>query len=186
MEISQLIKTQREKLSLTQAELANRLAVSEKTVSKWETGRGLPDVSIIPSLTNALEVSVDEFLRGSVSENKNETANLVKCKFYVCPECGNVVLSVGEINASCHGKTLMPLAAQNAVFASVSGNEIVANVDSSMTKDDSVSFIAYVTQDGVDLRKLYPEQSATAVFLRRGHGFVCYYAKKHGFFIQRI
>ena len=62
--IGGFIAREREDRLLTQAELARQLYVSEKTVSKWETGRGLPDTSLLPRLCDILNISVNELLCG--------------------------------------------------------------------------------------------------------------------------
>ena len=60
----QFIARRRKEIGLTQKELAERLGVTNKAVSKWETGGGMPDVSVLETLAGVLEVSVDELLRG--------------------------------------------------------------------------------------------------------------------------
>jgi len=54
----------RKEKSLTQKELAEKLSISDKTVSKWETGKGLPEVSLMLPLCKMLEISVNELLTG--------------------------------------------------------------------------------------------------------------------------
>lgn len=80
-----VIRQLREKQNLTQLQLAQKLAVSDKTVSKWETGRGLPDISLIEPLAKELRVSVPELLSGEQIENLNRAANLRRSSLYVCP-----------------------------------------------------------------------------------------------------
>ena len=87
---STTIKTLREKLRMTQSQLAMKLCVSDKTISKWETGRGLPDISLIEPLANVLQVSIPELLSGELIINKNRSANILKSNLYVCPICGNI------------------------------------------------------------------------------------------------
>ncbi len=58
------IKDMRKAQGLTQRELAERLGISEKTVSKWETGKGLPDAGLMLPLAKALDISVNELLSG--------------------------------------------------------------------------------------------------------------------------
>ena len=60
----QFISERRKAIGLTQKELAERLGVTNKAVSKWETGGGMPDVSMLKKLSEILEVSVDELLAG--------------------------------------------------------------------------------------------------------------------------
>ena len=52
------IKTLRQRQKLTQAQLADILCVSDKTISMWETGRGFPDISFLEPLAKVLQVSV--------------------------------------------------------------------------------------------------------------------------------
>lgn len=71
MKINELIRTKRRDLNLTQQELADILYLSPKTISKWETGRGLPEFSIIPKLAETLKISPEE-LMGSISDTTSE------------------------------------------------------------------------------------------------------------------
>ena len=57
------IKQLREQKKMTQAELADKIDVSSKTISKWETAKGLPDISLLEPLSAALGVSVMELIR---------------------------------------------------------------------------------------------------------------------------
>ena len=59
----------RKQKCLTQTALADKLNISNRTVSKWEHGDGFPDITILPELAEALGVSVDELLKGEKSEN---------------------------------------------------------------------------------------------------------------------
>ena len=85
------IRTLREKQHLTQLQLAEQISVSDKTVSKWETGRGFPDISLLEPLAAALRVSVPELLSGEQVINVNRAANMRRSRLYVCPVCGNVL-----------------------------------------------------------------------------------------------
>ena len=77
--------------------------MSDKAVSKWETGKGLPDIGIIEELAGALGVSIAELMTGDLRENGNQSANMRKMCFYVCPVCGNIIASVGHGAFSCCG-----------------------------------------------------------------------------------
>ena len=99
------IKELREKRKLTQKELSEKISVSDKTVSKWETGKGLPDIAVIEELAKALGVSIAELLTGDLRENGNPSANMRKMCFYICPVCGNIITSVGRGAFSCCGIT---------------------------------------------------------------------------------
>ena len=70
VKIGQFIKAIRKEKNLTQREVAERLSISEKTVSKWETGNGLPEVSLMLPLCELLEISVNELLSGERLDEK--------------------------------------------------------------------------------------------------------------------
>ena len=108
-----VIKALREKKMLTQAQLADQLGVSDKTISKWETGRGLPDITLLEPLAGALSVSVPELLSGQTLSNRNRGGNMLRGKFYVCPVCGNAIHATGEAMLSCCGVSLPPLEAED-------------------------------------------------------------------------
>lgn len=182
-----LIKELREKKQMTQVELANKLLVSEKTISKWETGRGLPDIFLIEPLSRALDVSILELFNGEQIINQNKSANILKTKFYVCPVCGNIINTTGDAFVSCCGISLIPLEPTDGLAKiEIINDEYFIEIDSKMTKDDYISFIAYVTSDEIEIKKLYPEQAARATFFRRGHGFIYYYDLKNGLFKVKI
>ena len=106
------IKALREKKRLTQQQLAEKLSVSDKAVSKWETGKGFPDISLLEPLASVLQVSLPELLSGEQIINVNRSANLLKSNLYVCPVCGNIFHSTGSAMISCCGVTLPPLEAE--------------------------------------------------------------------------
>ena len=127
------IKALREKYRMTQAELAEKLCVSDKAVSKWENGRGFPDVSLLEPLGKALHISVPELLCGQTVTNTNRASNILKSRFYVCPVCGNVILAAGEAVISCCGITLPPCQAEptdeaHAIHAERSEDEYYVTV----------------------------------------------------------
>ena len=176
-----LIKQLREKQCLTQAELAERIHVSPKTVSKWETGRGLPDINTLPELAAALQVSVIELLAGESITSSNTCANLKKSAFYVCPVCGNIIYAIGEGVFSCHGIQLPALEAEDGDFSITTvEDEYLVEIEHPMSKAHYISFMAYVAADTTEIKKLYPEQSAMARFKRRGHGRIFVYDSREG------
>ncbi len=79
--IGSFIKEKRKQKELTQTELANILGVTEKAISRWETGRGTPDISLLIPLSEALNTSVLELLNGEAVKNENETiVEIIKSK----------------------------------------------------------------------------------------------------------
>ena len=174
------IRLLREKAGCTQAQLAQKLCVSDKTVSKWETGKGYPDISLLEPLAKALNVSVTELLSGNLITNNNVSANMLRSKFYVCPVCGNIIHSVGEAVVQCNGVTLVPEEPakpdeKHVIKVERVEDEYYVSVDHEMTKQHYISFIAAVSDDGIQLKKIYPESSAEARFRIDGvRKFYCY------------
>ena len=185
------IRQRREERNLTQAELAEKIGVSSKTVSKWETGKGLPDISLLQPLAQALGISVIELMNGEHIINKNISANLLRCKFCVCPVCGNVIHCTGNTLVSCCGITLPALEAEEADDAHLLTVENVEDehfitVHHPMTKQHFISFAAFVTSDRMQLVKFYPEGNAETRMQLRGRGFLYYYCNRHGLFKKKI
>lgn len=183
------IRNLREARGLTQKQLAERLRVTDKAVSKWESARGLPDISLIEDLAVALGVSVAELLTGDVRENANRAGNMLRSKFYVCPICGNVVHAMGEGSFSCCGTAMLPQVAEEAAEDSEHTfkierveNDWYVTLDHPMTKEHLISFVAYVTMDGICMKKLYPEQLVQPRFAMRGGGWMYLYCNRHGLF----
>lgn len=185
------IRALREKQGCTQRQLAEKLMVSDKAVSKWELGKGLPDITLLEPLAGALGVSVAELLSGECVVNRNRSGNLNRMRFYVCPVCGNVIWSVGEGAFSCCGITLPPLEAEAAegeheIRLERVEDETLVTLDHPMTKTHFISFLAFVSSDRVQFVKLYPEGPAEARFQLRGHGFLYAYCNRHGLFKMKI
>ena len=184
------IKELREMRNLTQAALAERIGVSSKTVSKWETGKGLPDISLLQPLAQALGISVIELMNGEHITNKNISANMMRTKFHVCPICGNIIHSTGNAVISCCGITLPPLEAEEAdedhtVSVENVEDEQFVTVRHPMTKEHFISFVAFVTSDRLQLVKLYPEGNAETRLQMRGFGYLYWYCNRHGLFKRK-
>ena len=179
------IKELREKRNITERELAEIISVSDKTVSKWETGKGLPDIAIIEDLAKALGTSITELFTGDLKDNENQSANMKKVHFYVCPICGNIITSVGQGTFSCCGITLLDHEAEKCdeshmIQLETVDDEYHVMIDHPMSKEHYVSFIAYVTSNGVEITKLYPEQDISVRFRKKGHGMIYAYCNRHG------
>ena len=181
------IRNLREDRRMTQAELAEKLGVSSKPVSKWEPAKGLPGIPLLQPLAQALGISVIELMNGEHITNRNVSGNLRRCKFYVCPICGNIIHSTGNAVVSCCGVTLPPLEAEeadddHAVTIEQVEDEHFITVRHPMTKEHFISFLAYVTCDRVQLVKLYPEGEAQTRLQMRGLGTLYYYCNRHGLY----
>ena len=186
------IKALREKQGMTQAQLAQKLCVTDKAVSKWETGRGLPDLSLLEPLAAALRVSVPELLSGRVIVNGNRASNLLRSRLYVCPVCGNVMFAKGDSLISCCGIELPPLEAEEpdeehrAQVERVE-NEYYVSIPHPMTKEHFISFMAYVTMDRFEMKALYPEGNAEArFFFFFWGGKLYFFCNRRGLFCQKL
>ena len=185
------IKTLRESKNLTQAALAEKIGVSSKTISKWETAKGLPDISLLQPLAQALGISVIELMNGEHIINKNMSANMLRGKFYVCPVCGNVIHSTGNTVVSCCGITLPALEPEEAdgehdITIENVEDEHFLTIPHSMTKQHFISFLAYVTSDRIQMAKFYPEGNAQTRLQLRGRGMLYYYCNHHGLFKKKV
>ena len=182
-----VIKRLRENKKMTQEELAQKIFVTSKAVSKWETGKGFPDIGLLESLGKALDVSVIELLSGEDITNLNKSCNMVKGKFYVCPVCGNVIQTTGEAVISCCGITLPPLESEvpdeeHSLNVETIEDEYYVTLNHPMTKEHYISFIAAISDQGVQLVKLYPEADAQARFKISRVRKLYAYCNRHGLF----
>lgn len=188
---SAIIRKLRERKSLTQLELAGQLGVTEKAVSKWETGRGYPDISLIGPLSAALGVSVIELFSGENIVNTNRSANMMRSRIYVCPICGNVIHSIGQAVVSCCGILLPSLEAENEddehrLTVEQIDDEYYVSVPHEMTKDHYISFIIAAKDDGAEIKKLYPEGSAEARFKVSRTKYLYFFCNRHGLFRKKL
>jgi len=185
------IKRLRETRNMTQAELAERISVSSKTISKWETAKGLPDISLLQSLARALGISIIELMNGEHIINKNIAANMLRSEFHVCPICGNAIHCLGSAVVSCCGITLPALEAEeadddHAITVENVEDEHFITVHHPMTKQHYISFVAFVTSDRLQMVKLYPESDAQTRLQLRGRGYLYYCCNRHGLFRKKL
>lgn len=182
-----IIKSLREKHHLTQSELAEKICVSDKAVSKWETGKGYPDISLLEPIASIFGISVTELLSGNAVNNVNVSANMLRSKFYVCPVCGNAFHSMGEAVIQCHGIQLMPCQAEETdenhmIFVERVEDEYFVRMEHEMTKNHHISFVAALSSDRIQMVKLYPEGNAEARFKISGVKQIVFYCNRDGLF----
>ena len=186
-----MIKRLREKKGMTQSVLAQKLDVSDKAVSKWETGKGYPDITMIEPIAKVLGVSVVELMSGSDIINNNRSFNIKRGKFYVCPVCSNVIFCTGEAVVCCCGITLPPVQAEpcddeHIINAERVEDEYYVTVSHEMSKQHHISFIAALTDNGLVFTKLYPEQNAETRFkINRTYALYAY-CNRHGLFTAKL
>ncbi len=181
------IRKLREDKKMTQEELASKVFVSAKTISKWETGKGLPDITLLEPLAKALGISIIELFSGGETRNENRSSNMLRTHFFVCPVCGNVIHASGNAVISCCGVTLPPLQAdspdeEHQCMTSRDGAEIFVEAVHPMAKDHYISFFAAVSDQGIQLVKLYPEGPAEARFTAARVKWIYALCNRHGLF----
>ena len=186
-----LIRALRQRQNMTQLALAEMLGVSDKAVSKWERGSGAPDISLLPLLSQALGVDTEVLLRGDLEENAMSSGNLNKLKFYLCPDCANLLFSTDDADVHCCGKKLSPMAAKkaegaDALSVTVSDGGWAVTSGHEMRREHYISFLAFLTGDTVMVKKLYPEWGPETWLPFFAHGRLLWYCTKHGLFYQDI
>ncbi|MBE5946059.1 MAG: helix-turn-helix domain-containing protein [Lachnospiraceae bacterium] len=182
-----VIRKLREKNNMTQAELATRLNVSDKTISKWETAKGYPDISLLEPIAKVFGISITELISGNAVSNVNVSANMLRSRFYVCPVCGNVIHTMGEAVINCHGVLLTPAQAeetdeQHKIFIEKVEDEYYVRIEHDMTKKHYISFVAALSSDKIQMIKLYPEGNPEARFKINGVKKIFFYCNKDGLF----
>ncbi len=185
------IKDLREQRHMTQIQLADVLGVSDKTISKWETGKGYPDITLLEPIAEAFDISVPELISGHQIKNENVAANMLRSKFYICPICGNIIHSMGQAVIHCHGIQLLPEEAEKVdenhmISVERVEDEYYVRINHDMTKLHYILFIAAVSSDRCQIHKLYPEGEAEARFKISGVQKIYYYCNRDGLFYQDV
>lgn len=186
-----LIRRQRQKLGLTQLELAERIGVGDKAVSKWERGCGAPDISLLPKLAEVLQVDAVSLLKGEMGENDAANGDMKRLNFYVCPCCGNLMTSTDSAEVVCCGKRLSPLNAQpedgeNSLNIEKSDGEWYITSAHPMSREHHISFIAFLTGDTLIVRRLYPEWGLETRLPYFAKGTLLWYCTRHGLFAKEV
>ncbi len=183
----ELLKSLRKSKNMTQKEIADKIGVLPKTVSKWETGHGFPDVSTISSIAEILGVSSDTILSGELKTNTEDSGNMKRTKYYVCNNCGSIVQGTGNFGVTCCGKELKALELNKSderhkIKVEEIENDYYITINHEMTKEHFIEFVSYVTYDKVLTVRLYPEQEAAVRFPKIHGGKIYYCCNKHGLF----
>ncbi len=186
-----LIRKLRLERQMTQLALADKLHVSDKAVSKWERGLGCPDISLLTALSETLGINLPELLSGTLESNDPVGGNMKKLRFYVCPQCGNLITAAAEAVVSCCGKTLQPLEMRKAepeerLTVEIIENEYFVTTEHEMTKEHALTFVALLTGDSLVLRKLYPEWNVQARLPQLAHGLLVWHCNRHGLMYQPV
>jgi len=182
--IGKLIRSLRIERGLTQKNVADALGISNKTVSKWECGLGCPDLDLWPDLSVVLGADMSQLMEGEITRNRPDSGNISRVRFYVCPECGNVLFSTGAATIHCCGRRLERIEPATDDIPKVTVEEMdtdyYVTFDHPMTKAHYLAFAAYVQSDRITLHRLYPEQEAAVRFPTRRGGKLYVYCNIHG------
>ncbi|WP_419742467.1 helix-turn-helix domain-containing protein [Paraclostridium dentum] len=189
--IGNLIYQLRKEKNMTQKQVADEMNISDKTISKWERGQGCPDISLLPELAQILGTSVDGILSGEINLNEFVGGNMNKLKFYVCPQCNNLMTATGDASISCCGKKIEPLEVKKADDEHLLNiepveDELFVTSEHEMKKEHYISFVAYVRGDRALIVKQYPEWNMQFRFRKQGHGRLYFYCTNDGLYYQIV
>lgn len=187
----ELIRRLRTEKGLTQREIAERMNISDKTVSKWERGCGGPDISLLSDLASVLEVGAEALLSGSLETNTHTGGNMKRTQFYFCPECRSIITSTGKAEAVCCGRKLSPLEAKEATEEHLpiiedTDGEYYITIPHEMTKSHYIVFAAFVSDSCCFTARLYPEQDPSFRFPRMRSGKFYIFCVKDGLFYIKL
>ena len=187
--IGNLILSLRKERGWTQKQLADKMNISDKTISKWEKGLGCPDVSLLKELSEILEVNIEKILQGDLEPNMADGGNMRRLKFYVCPKCGNIITSTNEAEISCCGRKLnalvpKPSDEKHCLKVETIEDDYYITFSHDMTKEHYLNFIAYVSYDKVLLVRLYPEQGSEVRFPVLRGGKFYFGCNQHGLWVN--
>ena len=182
-----LIFQLRKEKGLTQKQLADKLNICAKTVSKWETGNGFPDMSVISQLSDIFKVDISNLIYGEIPHKKPEAQNMKKTTFYVCEKCGNLLTSTGNSEIICCGRKLTPLKSKetdksHSLNIEKIEDDYYITFPHPMTKEHYISFFSYIRFDRVLTVKLYPQQGGELRFPQMRGGKMYFYCNIHGLF----
>lgn len=189
--IGNIIRLLRQEKEMTQKQLADKMNLSDKTISKWERGLGCPDVSVLAELSGLLGVNIEKILDGDLSSNAFVGGNLQKIKYYVCPVCDNISLCTGNAEISCCGRRLKESKPQKAAgnqklnVEKAEGDWLVSG-NHPMNKEDYISFVALATSGRLQIIKQFPEWELQVYIPKCDHGMLIWYSIKDGLFYQLI
>ena len=189
--IGNLIYQLRKEKNMTQLQLAEKLGISDKAVSKWERGLGSPDLSLMPKLSEILGVDLEKLLTGEMPPKKTVNGNMKRMLFYACPDCGNMITAMADANISCCGKIMTAIKPQKADELHKLNVEIIETdyyltTAHPMERGHYITFVALITADGLIMKKLYPQWDMQARIPFRKHGRLVWHCSKDGLFYMDI
>lgn len=189
--VGYLIQKMRKEKGLTQKELANKLKISDKTISKWERGMGCPDISLISDLSEILSVNIESILSGEMSQNDFSAGSMKISRFFVCPVCGNISLCTGNASVSCCGRKQMAITPQepdkeHSLTTEYIEDDLYISSNHPMSKSHYISFCALVSSEKIQIFKQYPEWNMQLRIPAKEHGTLLFCCNRDGLFKIKI
>lgn len=188
--IGNIIKKLRLEKNYTQKNLADKMNISDKTISKWERGLGCPDLSLINELSEILEIDIQKLLEGDLCTNQLFNGNFKKSKFYICPNCMSINITNGEAKITCCSRTLKATVPKEDNDSQLQieklAHEIYLSSNHPMTKDHYISFVGTLAEDSIFIKKLYPQWELKTYIPLIKRGYLFWYCNIDGLFIQKI
>ncbi len=189
VKVGKLILRLRKEHGLTQKQLADKMNLSDRTISKWERGLGCPDISLLHELSDVLNVNIEKILTGDLEPNRTDGGNIKRIKFYVCPTCGNILTATGEAKVSCCGRKLTALVPkpsdeEHHLHVETIEDDYYITFPHEMEKSHYLNFIAYVSYDRFLFVRLYPEQGSEVRFPKLHGGKLYFGCNRHGLWVN--
>ena len=189
--IGELICRLRKEQVMTQLQLAEKLCVSDKAVSKWERGLGCPDVSLLTDLSDIFNIHLEQLLLGELNTNHGNSGNMKRAGFYICPICRNIITSMSDAAVSCCGKKLnktTPVKASDSekLLVEIVESDYFISSSHEMSREHYISFVALVTGSSIMMFRQYPEWELQARIPMYSHGRLMWHCTKHGLFYMDI
>ncbi len=189
--IGSLIYKLRKENNITQLQLAEKLNISDKAVSKWERGLGCPDISLLSDLSDIFGVDLEMLLSGELNANPSFHGNMKNISFYICPVCNNLITSMSDAAVSCCGKKLNKMTLQKApdnekLSVEIVENDFLISSEHEMSREHYISFVAFATSDSIIMRRQYPEWGLQARIPVYAHGRLIWHCTRHGLFYMDI
>lgn len=184
-----LIRVLRLEKGLTQQGLAELLGVSNRAVSKWERGLGSPDLSLLPALSLQLGVDLAGLLSGGLPEPDNTGGSMKHIRFFVCPQCGDLITATGEAarlllrEAAGAPAVQKPDEAHSLQIHPVEDEWFITS-GHPMEKGHCLSFLGPGHRRAGHRDEVLAEWDLQQRIPRRGHGMLYWHCTQHGLFRQ--
>lgn len=191
VKIGKAIYKLRKENNMTQLNLAEKLYITDKAVSKWERGISMPDITLLTDIAKIFNVDLEKLLLGEIKENDIKGGNMRNFTFYVCENCTNLIMSTAKTQISCCSKKLKPLELKKAednerLKVEKIENEYFISSNHEMTKEHYISFVGLLSGESVIIKKQYPEWNLSLRLPSIPHAKLIWYCTNHSLFYQNI